>query len=50
MRTMFTFTTLDLLLPDGGSVLLPAQRSTSSKRVKISVKKPKKKLAFFEIT
>ena len=39
---MLTFAALDLLLPDGGLVLLPAQRSTSSKRVKISVKKQKK--------
>ena len=42
MRTMLTFAALDLLLPDGGLVLLPAQRSASSKRVKISVKKQKK--------
>ena len=42
MRTMLTFAALDLLLPDGGLVLLPAQRGTSSQRVKISVKKQKK--------
>lgn len=40
-KTMFTITVFEILLFEGRLVLLPAQRSTGTERVKIQVKNQK---------